>query len=124
MPDIKRILVIDDIRKMKSLNKEMQDGRAELTYAETSSEGLVEIQKHDHFDEVWFDHDLGGSDTTRSVVSLLEELHQEGRAPEIVSVYVHTDNPAGGDWLEAGLKKVYGNRVQRVRISIYDLGGI
>ena len=44
--------------------------------------------------EISLDHDLGGMDTTRPVVTFmcLEEIW-----PQVI--YVHTANPVGGEWL-------------------------
>jgi hypothetical protein len=53
--------------------------------------------------EMSLDHDLGGDDTTRSVVLYLCEN------PDLWpgTVYVHTANPVGREWLE-GMVNRYG----------------
>ena len=119
---MKRVLVIDDKRSMKFLNEEADSGKIDLTYARTSDQGLSEIKKHHHYDEVWFDHDLGGEDTIRPVITLLEEMHNKGLEPTITTCYVHTDNPAGGDWSVAGLKNAGYTDIRRTHIDTHELG--
>jgi len=53
------------------------------------------------------DHDLGGEDTTRSVVTWMV-MH--GIWPE--RIYVHTANPVGREWLEGMINK-YGPGVSK-----------
>lgn len=63
----------------------------------TSDEALavIEAQAYDgQLESVSFDHDLGGDDTTRPVVLWMCE---NDHWPE--SVYVHTGNPIGEEWL-------------------------
>lgn len=59
-------------------------------------------------DEVSFDHDLGGDDTTRKVVLYL--LDNDIPFPAICRV--HTANPVGREWLE-GMINRYGPGVTR-----------
>lgn len=59
-------------------------------------------------DEISFDHDLGGDDTTRKVVLWICE--NDIPWPDIVRV--HTANPVGREWLE-GMINRYGPGVTR-----------
>lgn len=52
-----------------------------------------------HVDELWLDHDLGGDDTIRPVVDLLEELCFYDEPPDIGVIYVHTANPVGASMI-------------------------
>lgn len=58
-------------------------------------------------DEISFDHDLGGDDTTRPVALWLAE---HDAWPPVVRV--HTANPVGRDWLE-GIITRYGPGVTK-----------
>lgn len=116
-----RVLVIDDKRKMRFLNKEAKEGKIDLTYAETVEEAIDALNAHSHFDEVWWDHDDGTDKTFRPAALLLESLGHEGTAPTITTNWVHTDNPAGGEYLMAALKNIYSD-VRRTRIHIDELG--
>lgn len=76
------------------------------TWAKTSQEA-IELLENGSFDEISLDHDLGGDDTTRSVVLRLCETDS---FPGIVRV--HTANPVGREWLE-GMIERYGPGVTR-----------
>ncbi|MFY2788483.1 cyclic-phosphate processing receiver domain-containing protein [Rhodococcus sp. MALMAid1271] len=81
----------------------------------TSAEAIAMIDEQGYklaaLEAVSFDHDLGGDDTTRPVVLWMCE---NDYWPE--SVYVHTGNPIGEEWLvgmvrryaPAGTLKGYG----------------
>lgn len=84
------MLFIDDERPRPSLN--------DWALATTSTAALSWLRYRRAMgipvDVVSFDHDLGGDDTTRPVVLWMCE---NGHWPE--SVYVHTGNPIGEEWL-------------------------
>lgn len=88
------VLVIDDVRIF-----EFPD--ANITYARTSNDALSLLGNQASWDEVWWDHDLGGTDTTRPVVRYLEERwHSENDTRwEIAQHNIVTDNPAGAAYL-------------------------
>jgi len=67
-----------------------------------SSQVAIDLLGCHHYDAVSFDHDLGGDDTTRSVVLWMCE-HEIW--PTVV--YVHTANPVGREWL-VGMTERYG----------------
>lgn len=71
-------------------------------WAMTSIDAIAALDQLD-IDEVSFDHDLGGSDTTRVVVLWLCE-HTD-RWPKIN--HVHSANPVGVEWLR-GMINRYG----------------
>lgn len=88
-------LWIDDIR-------ESPEG---WDWAKTSHEALT-LMKERQYDEISFDHDLGGDDTTRPVVLWLCEekmIHGRDRFPRVY--HVHSANPVGRQWLTQMLDK-------------------
>jgi len=48
-----------------------------------------------HYDAIWFDHDLGGDDTTIPVLDRLSEMAFNGNPYPVSVIYVHTANPVG-----------------------------
>lgn len=82
-------------------------------WVKTSAEAIHALSIM-NIEEVSFDHDLGGDDTTRKVVLwLCEEKFAHGRDylfPPICRV--HTANPVGHDWLTGMLNK-YGPGVTK-----------
>ena len=90
-----KILVIDDVRVMDF----------ECEYARNSQEGAYKLAFNGPWDEVWFDHDLGGDDTTRSIVIGLESAAMMNmKIPKIGKCIVHTSNSSARNWLVDGLK--------------------
>lgn len=79
------ILVIDD-------NRTFPFG---TVHARTSAEGLAALAGSNVFDEIWLDHDLGGSDTIWPVVDELIMRARDGRAYPASRVVVHSANPVG-----------------------------
>lgn len=47
-------------------------------------------------DELWLDHDLGGDDTIRPVLRLLEELAAKGRPVQVTKTFIITSKSSGG----------------------------
>lgn len=90
-------LVIDDVRIMTF----------DCTYARTSKEAISVLESDWTWDEVWFDHDLGGDDTVIPVVSWLEEVIYYGHKPAFGKVVIHTSNPPGRALLDAVLSRHY-----------------
>ena len=82
-------------------------------WAKTSEEAIAVLARHlfgdgsEVIDEISFDHDLGGDDTTRKVVLWMCEMDYFPGAH-----YIHSANPVGREWLEGMLDK-YGNGVLR-----------
>ena len=58
------------------------------------------LLNHEPFDTISLDHDLGGDDTTRSIVLWMCEKQVW---PE--TVLVHTANPVGREWLEGMIER-------------------
>lgn len=71
------------------------------TWAKNSIDAIRYLDTHE-VEEVSFDHDLGGDDTTRPVVIILATFNWW---PEICRV--HTANPVGREYLE-GMINRYG----------------
>ena len=101
-----RILVIDDLRSFTDEALSSAEFKnAEITYARTSDEGMQELKGHDdhYFDVIYFDHDLGGEDTTKPVALYLEEKAYFG-APYDAKIVIHSSNSAGVNWLAQSLR--------------------
>lgn len=81
---------------------------AETFHATSSTAAMLMLDvHHEIITDVSFDHDLGGEDTTRSVVLWMAE---HDIWPQ--RCYVHTANPVGREWLEGMLNR-YGPGVTR-----------
>ncbi len=85
-----RGLWIDDIRPPP-------DG---WTGVQTSADA-IELLSLIEFEEVSFDHDLGGDDTTRPVILWLCE--HPWAWPAVATV--HSANPVGREWLEGMIRR-------------------
>lgn len=88
------ILFIDDERNI---------GGDDVHIARNSSEAL-ELLKVNNYDEIWFDHDLGGDDTTMPVVDHLAELAFNGNAYP-ARIVIHTANPVGRAVIQRTLER-------------------
>lgn len=100
VPDVYR-LVIDDLRNFSfeaDYARDSQTGRGMLKIADRI--GL-------HIDELWLDHDLGGSDTIYPVVHWLEEKGFFETPANIGKIYIHTSNPVGRASMKAALERYY-----------------
>lgn len=96
-----KALLIDDLRSPREEFKAF-----DFTIVRTSREALDLLLKRPEFDSVFFDHDLGGDDTTRPVASFLREQNYIGSPIPIHQFYIHTANPVGANWLKAELQGV------------------
>jgi hypothetical protein len=79
------VLVIDDLRSFAF----------DAVYARSSMAALAVLERDGGWDEVWFDHDLGGADTTIPVLDRVAELAFDGTPLRVAQMVVHTSNPAG-----------------------------
>lgn len=77
-------------------------------WAKNSNKAISALIAFSSIDTISFDHDLGGDDTTRRVVMWL----CENGWGSIKTVYVHTANPVGREWLEGTINR-YGPGVTR-----------
>lgn len=68
----------------------------EWRWCKTSHEAICCLKSWRHIEEMSLDHDLGGDDTTRSIVLAM----CEGEVPWPEKVVVHSANPVGREWLE------------------------
>lgn len=93
-------VVIDDLRNL--LPEHVPSSG--LVVARTSQAALTVLASLSEVDTIYFDHDLGGDDTTRPVVAYLEERAFFGNPLPVRSCVVHTSNISGGDWIMAGLR--------------------
>lgn len=99
------IIVVDDVRVFDF----------PATYLRTLKAAMLHFD-HDPthracIEELWLDHDLGGSDEepidVRPLVNLLEERAYLGTPWWIVTVVVCTDNPIGRAYIHAALDRYY-----------------
>lgn len=83
--------------------------------AKTSEEAISSLMFASWtWDEVSFDHDLGGDDTTRAVMLWMIENDAWPRA-----ITIHTGNPVGREWL-LGMA----NRYAPAEVEIFQVFGI
>lgn len=99
---MKRILIIDDDHLVGT--------PAGSVRALSSREAINRFEERSAWDQVWFDHDLGGADKATKVVEYLEERREAGHPVFIECVYVHSMNPAGADTLVKSLSRMYPTR--------------
>lgn len=95
-----RVLVIDDLRILAIPGVDP----TQVTYARTSGEAFS-LLRDGRWDQVWFDHDLGGDDTAYPVAVELEAAaagHAE--TVDVGQVFIHTDNIVGRPRLTAALR--------------------
>ena len=57
-------------------------------------------------DELWLDHDLGGGDTIRPVLALLDELDHAGWRLAVTRAVIITSNPVGGNVIRRALTRL------------------
>lgn len=99
-----KILVIDDMRQFTHLQ--------DAIYARTSQDGIEQIRDNGPWDYIFWDHDLGGADTTINIFNyflwehdakdLIDRLEEElFRTPKH---YIITANPVGGDKIDNWLR--------------------
>lgn len=94
-------LMIDD---MRSFARTMSE---DVAYARSSGAGIKAIRDDGPWDEVWFDHDLGGEDTIYPVVLWLLENAFYGQIAPIGECVIITANPVGRQMLEESLRKYW-----------------
>ena len=56
--------------------------------------------------DISFDHDLGGSDTSRVFISWMVDalLNELIAFPEGFAFHVHSQNPVGADWIKTTMQ--------------------
>lgn len=111
-----KALLIDDLRSP------LPDFAREHDFAivRTSQEALDLLSTHPVFDAVFFDHDLGGDDTTRRVATFLREQDFLGQKVQVGEYYIHTANPVGGKWLTMELNGLGTRRYSPITIRPGD----
>lgn len=95
------VVVIDDLRTLATADVHLR----------TSAEALVWLQHAhahgQHLSEVWFDHDLGGDDTTMVIVDWLCERAVWDDYVNIGLVVVHSANPPAAETIVRTLRRWY-----------------
>lgn len=79
---------------MKLWVDDMRPPPDETWHWETNSADALRCLQDACVSEISLDHDLGGIDTTRPLVTWMA---MENHWPKMI--YVHTANPVGGEWL-------------------------
>lgn len=108
-------VLIDDVRRFV-------DDRPCVVYRNSADAicGLREMaQAGTVVNELWLDHDLGGQDTIRPVLSLLDELDHFGHRLNVGKAIIITSNPAGGNVIRLALTRL-GYEFER----LYTLRGV
>lgn len=72
-------------------------------WAKSSKDAIFILQTVSNIDTISFDHDLGGSDTTRPVILWLCENPEKWPA----TCFVHSMNNVGREWLEGMIERYH-----------------
>lgn len=114
MDAARHIVVIDDLRCF---------GAFDATYARTSAQGVALLAachaEGRPIDELWLDHDLGGTDDINPVIAWIAERCVWDDRPNIGRIVAHTSNPVGAEMINRSLRRWY--PVTRVDASDYAL---
>lgn len=116
---MKTVLLIDDLRVFRKVEADTT-----LYVARNSGQALAILEAHpdEHWDEIWFDHDLGtvndAIDTTLPVVDYLAEKAFFGNPVSVGLAYVHSSNPVGVKAILATLQR-YDYKTERVNPDEY-----
>ena len=100
------IVVIDDERTFAGADLHLR----------RSAEALAWLANLEPCSELWFDHDLGGDDTTRAVALWLAEMAFNEEPYPVERVFVHSMNPVGRAWL-VSTPHAYGARASALPTS-------
>jgi len=115
----RRVLVVDDERRFPLLEHDY-----DVHYAATSEWAFALLDDFvcdfGGIDELWLDHDLGGSDTTMSLVNQLEEMAHQGFPYPVDLIVIHTANPVAAPKMAQALSPYYNVR----RLSMAELAEI
>jgi len=112
-----KIVVIDDERIFHP--DWCKDSRVFALHIKSSPEASLWLEGRVPLTEIWFDHDLGGSDTTRPIALELASMAFEGDPYPVDEIYVHTANGVAADWLMGTLGDFYS--IKRVSPEDYGL---
>lgn len=96
-----KCLLIDDLRVFKERAKP-----DDLDIARNSKDA-IEFLQDTYYDVVYWDHDLGGEDTTLEASDWLLKSAIEGNRVDIGLCVIHTSNPAGAVHLTNTLTSRY-----------------
>lgn len=100
-----KTLIIDDdglsIRNEILKKMAVAEGASSMDFALSSSEAIQKLTENS-YDLVFFDHDLGGNDTSMKVIDFFLEENQM----RLTKAVVHTANPAGANKLCLALDRI------------------
>ncbi len=70
--------------------------------ARSSFDAIAHVTEHGIPNEIAFDHDLGGQDTTRNFIKWLIDhiIDNDLHFPADFKFSVHSQNPIGADWIK------------------------
>ena len=105
-------MFIDDERSIDYLERFVgtdEEFFRDMVVRRSSEAAIQTISKNGSPTFIAFDHDLGGTDTTRKVVLWLVDELLEGRIfmPRSFDWVIHSANPVGAKWLKDTLESVY-----------------
>lgn len=94
------IFLVDDLRSFKPRILAGLEDDSYVRVCRTSKSAIETLESEDrHWDQFWFDHDLGivdgVEDTTMAVVNYLIERHQQGRPLKVTNYIIHSSNGPG-----------------------------
>lgn len=114
------ILLIDDLRNFLDEVLVNLDDEDVITIARNSTEAMnILINNPDtQWEQIWFDHDLGGDDRAMGIMDWMNEKATNGNPINVKTILVHTDNSEGGRALVQGFQR-YGYNVIRVKAKEY-----
>lgn len=72
----------------------------------TSYDAIEFLSQHNNLnliDLISFDHDLGGEDTSRPVVQMIEGAAFSGEIDHVIRYNVHSANPVGAEWIRQAI---------------------
>lgn len=95
------ILVVDDERTLTKL-----DADHDVTYARNVIVAILCLC-NGPFDEIWLDHDLGGNETIRPFVDMLEEVAVTTGVLHCNRIVAHSMNPVGRRYIRLALGDLY-----------------
>ena len=78
--------------------------------ARSSEEAINYVKAYGMPNEIAFDHDLGGEDTSRKFILALQDmlLDKEVVIHSSFKFSVHSQNPIGKSWIESTMKSLVG----------------
>ncbi len=95
-------IVVDDLRSHRD-DLDVEEG---WLFLRTGADAVEFFAKNSdlEIEAVYFDHDMGGDDTTRELALYFEERAYFNKPVKVQKIYLHTSNSSGRAWLYASLR--------------------